>query len=32
MKFLCSVCKGRKISYGTEESLKEHYKRSLSRR
>ncbi len=32
MKFTCKVCKGRKISYGTEESLKEHYKRQLSKR
>ncbi|MEI6710957.1 MAG: hypothetical protein WCK88_01560 [bacterium] len=32
MKFICKVCKGKKISYGTEESLKEHYKRNLSRR
>jgi hypothetical protein len=32
MKFICQTCKGRKISYGTEESLKEHYKRNLSRR
>jgi len=31
MKFICKVCKGKKISYGTEESLKEHYKRQLSK-
>jgi hypothetical protein len=29
MKFVCKACKGKKISYGTEESLKEHYKRVL---
>ena len=29
MKFTCQTCKGRKISYGTEESLREHYKRLL---
>lgn len=29
MKFFCKTCKGRKISYGTEESLREHYKRVL---
>jgi hypothetical protein len=32
MKFLCKICKGKKISYGTEESLKEHYKRNLSKK
>jgi len=29
MKFVCQTCKGKKISYGTEESLREHYKRVL---
>jgi hypothetical protein len=31
MKFICKTCKGKKISYGTEESLKEHYKRVLQK-
>lgn len=29
MRFICQTCKGKKISYGTEESLREHYKRLL---
>lgn len=29
MKFVCDVCKWKKISYGTEASMSEHYKRVL---
>ena len=31
MKFICKTCHGKKISYGTEESLREHYKRVLTK-
>lgn len=30
MNFVCNVCKSKKISYGTEESIREHYRRNLT--